>query len=73
MAARAQAPHAWVTNPHREGPTMTSDTPTPSSDDPDSTTEPNQVLASELFTITVPATIAGLASVDPKIPTYVGD
>ena len=52
---------------------MTSDTPTPSSDDPDSTTEPNQVLASELFTITVPATIAGLASVDPKIPTYVGD
>ena len=52
---------------------MTNDMPTPSSDDPDNTSEPNQILAHELFTITVPATIAGLASVDPKIPTYVGD
>jgi hypothetical protein len=52
---------------------MTSDTPSPGPDNPDSTTEPNQTLAPELFTITVPATIAGLASVDPKIPTYVGD
>jgi hypothetical protein len=51
---------------------MTSDTPAPSSDAPDRTTEPRRSLAAELLTTTLPAT-AGTAVTDPKLPPFRGD
>ena len=46
---------------------MTTDTPAPGPDDPDSTTEPGQTLAAELLTTgTVPATTAGTGGGDPS-------
>jgi hypothetical protein len=53
---------------------MTSNTPTPCPDDPDSTTKPSQPLAAELLTTgTVPATTAATASTSPKLPPFRGD
>jgi hypothetical protein len=53
---------------------MTSDTPSPSPDTPDSTTEPSQPLATGLLTTTtLPATTAAAAATGPKIPPFVAD
>ena len=51
---------------------MTSDTPAPSPDAADSTTEPSRSLAAELLTTTLPST-AGTAVTDPKLPPFRGD
>ena len=53
---------------------MTSDTPAPGPDTPDSMAEPSQPLAAELLTTgTVPATTAGTAASGPKLPPFRGD
>jgi hypothetical protein len=53
---------------------MTTDTPAPGPDDPDSTTEPSQTLAAGLLTTgTVPVTTAAAAATGPKLPPYRGD
>jgi hypothetical protein len=52
---------------------MTSDTPAPSPDAPDSTIEPSRSLGAELLTTTLPATTAGTAVTDPKLPPFRGD
>jgi len=53
---------------------MTSDTPAPSPNTPDTTTEPSQTLAADLLTTgTLPATTAAAATTGPKIPPFVGD
>jgi hypothetical protein len=53
---------------------MTSETPAPGQDAPDSTTEPSQALAAELLTTTtLPATTASPATTSPKLPPFRGD
>ena len=53
---------------------MTSDTPGPGLDTPDSTTEPSQTLATDLLTTTtLPATTAAAAATGPKLPPFRGD
>ena len=53
---------------------MTSYTLAPGPDTLDRTTEPSQAPAAELLNgAALPATIAGMATTDPKLPPYVGD
>ena len=53
---------------------MTSDTPNPSPNTPDNTTEPSQTLAADLLTTTtLPATTVAAASTSPKLPPFRGD
>ena len=53
---------------------MTSDTPVPSPNAPDDTTEPGQTIAADLLTTsTLPTTTAAAAATGPKLPPFRGD